>query len=46
MKESIQFLVLVENPQSKFRKQFIVSDSQVACFVRISGLYFGFSGYA
>lgn len=33
MKESIQFLVLVENPQAKFRKQFIVSDSQVSCFV-------------
>lgn len=33
MKESIQFLVLVEYPQSKFRKHFIVSDSQIACFV-------------
>lgn len=33
MKESIQFLVLVENPQIKFRKQFIVSESQIACFV-------------
>lgn len=33
MKESINFLVLVENPQTKSRKQFIVSDSQVAYFV-------------
>lgn len=33
MKESIQFLVLVENPQVKLRKQFIVSESQIAYFV-------------
>lgn len=33
MKESIRFLVLVENPQRKFRKQFIISESQVVSFV-------------
>ena len=33
MKESLQFLVLVEHPQSKFRKHFIVSDSQIVSFV-------------
>lgn len=32
MKES-KFLVLVENPQRKFRKQYIVSESRIANFV-------------
>lgn len=33
MEESIHFLVLVENSQAKFLKQFIVSGSQVSRFV-------------
>lgn len=33
MKDSINFLVLVENSQRKFRKQYIVSESQIVYFV-------------
>lgn len=33
MKDSIKFLVLVENSQRKFRKQYIVSESQIVYFV-------------
>jgi hypothetical protein len=33
MKDSTQFLVLVENSQRKIRKQYIVSESQIVYFV-------------